>query len=58
MSKRNWDSINVALEDRVDVDVQKHIFTTLEEEDEILNQWDPAHRQVISTKLIAVSHGK
>lgn len=55
---RDWKCVTVAVEEHfVDVDVQKHVLATVQD-DEILNQWDSHHREVIATSLVGGAHGK
>jgi hypothetical protein len=55
---RDWKCVTVAVEEHfVDVDVQKHVLATVQD-DEILNQWDSHHREVIATSLVSGAHGK
>lgn len=55
---RDWKCVTVVVEEHfVDVDVQKHVLATVQD-DEILNQWDSHHREVISTSLVGGAHGK
>jgi hypothetical protein len=58
LPNRTWNGVTVSVEGNVDADVQKHVLATLQEEDEVLNQWDPSQRKIIATSLIDAAHGK